>query len=103
MIKHVIKNDLMPPWPLAKHIGSWKNDLSLTTVEKEKLLRWLDESLPYENKDIKLFNPKTKSPGIKDPDYVMRLEPVEIPATGFYRINGLSLKQILKKTSGSRK
>lgn len=85
MIKYTIENDLMPPWSVAKHIGHWKNDLSLTTIEKQIFLEWLDSGLPYKKKNIKLFDPKSKSLNIiKDPDYVIKLkEPIEVPATGF--------------------
>ncbi len=73
----------MPPWDVDKRIGSWKNDLSLTSAEKALFLKWLAEGLPYRRRDIKLFNPQAEK-SIKNPDYVMRLpEPVEVPATGF--------------------
>ena len=42
MIKYTIENDLMPLWSATKHIGEWKNDLSLTSEEKQMLLKWLD-------------------------------------------------------------
>ena len=88
MIKYTIEKDLMPPWPVSKEIGEWKNDLSLTSQEKEKFLKWLNTDLPYKNKETPLFNYYENLNTIKDPDYVVKLkEPVEIPAegAGFYK------------------
>ena len=83
MVKHVIENNLMPPWNVSKHTGPWKNDISLSSKEKEIILKWIDEGLPYKNKNIKLFY-HSKEEKIKTPDYVIKLDrPVEIPATGF--------------------
>ena len=83
MIKYTIEKGLMPPWPVSKEIGEWKNDLSLTSQEKEMFLKWLNSGLPYNNKNIKLFNYYKDLNSIKNPDYVMKSEePVEIPAEG---------------------
>ena len=83
MVKYVIKNNLMPPWFVSKHTGPWENDFSLSSKEKQILLKWIEDGLPYKNKDIKLTNLQ-KIKTIKNPDYVIKLEtPVKIPATGF--------------------
>ena len=83
MVKYVIENKLMPPWSLSEHTGPWIDNPSLSSKEKEMILKWIDEGLPYKNKNLKLFYPH-KTETIKNPDYVIKLNrPVEIPATGF--------------------
>ena len=82
MIEYVIENDLMPPWPVARNTGPWKNNLSLTVKEKQMFLNWLRAGLPYKSRDIDLKVMK-RSSFIADPDYVMKLkETIKIPATG---------------------
>ena len=83
MIKYVIENKLMPPWSLSEHTGPWIDNPSLSSKEKQMLLKWLYEGLPYKNKSIKLFSPYKKET-IKNPDHVIKLDkPIEVPATGF--------------------
>ena len=83
MIKYVIENKLMPPWSLSEYTGPWENNPSLSSKEKEMILKWIDEGLPYKNKNIKMAHHQ-KTETIKNPDYVIKLDkPVKIPATGF--------------------
>ena len=83
MIKYVIENKLMPPWSLSEYTGPWENNPSLSSKEKEMILKWIDEGLPYKNKNIKMSHHQ-KIKTIKNPDYVIKLDkPVKIPATGF--------------------
>ena len=83
MIKYVIENKLIPPWSLSEYTGPWKNNPSLNSKEKEIILKWIDEGLPYKNRNIKLFHHQ-KTETIKNPDHVIQLDkPVKIPATGF--------------------
>ena len=84
MVGYVIENDLMPPWFVAKHTGPWENDLSLTDLEKETILKWLEDGLPYKNKNIRLIPPVIQKRRVKNPDYVIKPDtPVEVPETGF--------------------
>ena len=88
MIKYTIENNLMPPWGVDPDTGPWENDLSLTSAEKQMLLRWLNSGLPKR----KAFNlkPVKRSNTITNPDYVMKLgKPIEVPATGFLKYKEL--------------
>ena len=83
MVKYVIEKDIMPIGIISGTAGPWKGDYTLTPLEKQMVLKWLRDDLPYENKDLKLFSFQEKKT-IKNPDYVISLDaPVTIPATGY--------------------
>ena len=80
----MIENNLMPPWNISKHTGPWENVSNLNSEEKEMILKWVDEGLPYKNKNLKLFPTQKTTKKIKNPDHIIKLDkPVKIPATGF--------------------
>ena len=88
MIKYTVENNLMPPWGVDPNTGPWENDLSLTSTEKQMLLKWLNSGLP-KRKDFTL-KPVKRSNIITNPDYVMKLEkPIELPSAGFLKYKEL--------------
>lgn len=84
MVKYVIENNIMPPWNLPEYTGPWVDNPSLNSQEKAKILKWINDDLPYRNKNIKLIYPHKKTKTIKKPDLVIKLDkPFKIPSTGF--------------------
>ena len=67
MIKETLINGRMPPWRLDPHIGKFKNDNSLTPIELDQLITWIDQGAPNTDKKDPLenFQPKKQIP--KDP------------------------------------
>ena len=82
MFKHVLENDLMPPWFVDPNTGPWKNDLSLTPKEKALLLKWVADGTPKRSKKTRILWPETMKLNAA-PDYVIHLpEKVLIPSEG---------------------
>lgn len=83
MFRHVIENDLMPPWNIDPTTGPWKNDLSLTSLEKAMLLKWLSDDCPKRSgKTVRLWNRKKQSIATSS-SYTIRLpEKIKIPTEG---------------------
>lgn len=48
-IKKVIASGYMPPWRADNHYREFANDRSLTEIEKNKLLSWIDNKAPKGN------------------------------------------------------
>ncbi len=46
MTREVILTDRMPPWSADPHIGTFRNDFSLSGEEKRSLLAWIDQGTP---------------------------------------------------------
>jgi mono/diheme cytochrome c family protein len=46
MIRFVIENRIMPPWPAADGTGPWANSLALEDAERATLLRWIADGAP---------------------------------------------------------
>ena len=84
MFKYVIENDLMPPWFVHSDMVSFKNDISLTPIEKAMLLKWASTGFKKKKKTESLLKIKQEREGIKNPDYLIKLpKPNKIKATGF--------------------
>jgi peroxiredoxin len=85
MIEEVVAAKRMPPWHADPHYGKFENDRSLTTVETQTLLRWIQQGAPRgEGADPleKAMVEAVEWP-LGKPDYIIRLpQPEEVPATG---------------------
>lgn len=46
MIREVVEDGRMPPWHADPHVGTFSNDISLTSEEKGALLGWIDSGMP---------------------------------------------------------
>lgn len=46
MMREVLRTKRMPPWQADPHVGSFSNDLSLTTEEVQTLVRWIEAGAP---------------------------------------------------------
>jgi hypothetical protein len=84
MIKYVIQDDIMPPWPADREFASYANENYLTQEEKEQIITWLDAGAPradYANvtEDVTSIKPNS----IEHSDLIYSLtEPFEVPGSG---------------------
>ncbi len=87
MMREVIRTKRMPPWQADPHVGSFKNDISLSIEEQRELLHWIesgakkeadevDPLLDYSKEKITLEWPLGK------PDLILSTDIQTIPATG---------------------
>ena len=87
MIKHVIKNNLMPPWFVDDSEDQWKDNFRLTAIEKAMFLKWINTGLPYKTKKSRLRPFKIKqTKTILNPDYIIKpKKPValQVPPSGY--------------------
>lgn len=82
-IAKVISAGEMPPWSGESDKRHWANDISLSDEQKKTLLAWVDQGAregdPADLPPVPVF-PDTWTLG--EPDYVIELSPVEVPAAG---------------------
>jgi peroxiredoxin len=85
MIEEVVDNGRMPPWFADPRQGNFKNDASLTKVEKELISTWIEngcpEGEPYEKSELPPIRTEWNIP---EPDLVLYMadQPYEVPADG---------------------
>lgn len=88
MIREVIDRGIMPPWFAAtddhSKVSPWENDASLTAIEKQDLLAWIDgdqvEGNPADAPEPRSFNGRWS---FGQPDATFQFpEPVAVKATG---------------------
>lgn len=82
-IKKVIANGDMPPWHADPRYGTWANDMRLTDAERETLIAWVDEGVKRgplaDMPPAPEFGDSWK---LGEPDYVIELPTIDLPATG---------------------
>ena len=85
MIEEVVVAKRMPPWHADPHYGKFANDRSLTTLETQTLLRWIQQGAKRDDGDdplAKTLVPAEEWP-LGKPDFIVKLpKPEKIPATG---------------------
>ena len=73
----------MPPWFADPAVGSFANDARLTDTEIATLTRWVDAGAPRGNdNDMPALPRFTEGWQLGEPDYVINLPEVQIPAAG---------------------
>ncbi|MEM7657614.1 MAG: redoxin domain-containing protein [Bacteroidota bacterium] len=84
MMREVLRTRRMPPWHADPHYASFSNDISLSGEERRKIVHWVEMGAPRGEGD----DPLADLPGLNtawrygEPDLIIDLEPMEIPATG---------------------
>jgi len=83
-IRSNVANGTMPPWHATTHVGTFMNDRSLTDTKRNTILAWIDRGAPRGNpKDLP---PAPAFPDnewkLGEPDFVVELPEVRIPADG---------------------
>lgn len=85
MMREVIRTDRMPPWNADPHIGTWKDDKSLTSDEIKTLIHWIEAGAPRGDGDVDpLKEADIHAPEwpLGEPDLILTLPAYEVPATG---------------------
>ncbi len=90
MIEETIMNRQMPPWHADTQRGHFKNDMSLTAVQTQDLLAWIQQGAPKDEGEDPLIALHARAAELNQqewplgkPDMVVSLsEPQTIPATG---------------------
>lgn len=83
-IKEAVALKKMPPWFADPHFGQWSNDRSMSKIEIDTILRWVDTGAPEGNaKDAPVPMKFLQGWNISKPDMVLEM-PAEfhIPASG---------------------
>ena len=82
-IREVISDGRMPPWRPDPAHGTWQYDLSLTQAQRETLLAWVDQGAKRGAGDDKpLLTGPAPEWELGEPDYVIELPKIDLPATG---------------------
>ena len=84
MMREVVRTRRMPPWHADPHIGTFSNDMSLTSEEEQTLVHWIEAGSPRGDGPDPLSENPTQATtwAYGEPDLVIALERQEIPATG---------------------
>ena len=82
-IQRVVSSRAMPPWFAEPSVGEWANDPSLSEEEIGTLVAWVDGgALPGDPKLMPEPPEFTEDWQLCEPDYVIELPPVTVPADG---------------------
>ena len=71
MIKYVINNDYMPPWPADTSYSHFLNEKKITNKEKNILFEWINSNNYIENEKINFPKITNKQ---KVPDLIVHME-----------------------------
>ncbi len=84
----------MPPWQADRHIGDFKNDLSLSPNEKSALIRWIKADMPFSGKKdpLKEIPPASTHWSLGKPDAILEIPKQSIPAEGIIDYRHLTLE-----------
>jgi len=89
MIREVVRTQRMPPWHADPAVGHFSNDRSLTPEETQTLVHWIEAGAPRGDGPDPLAaidhdwgEWAVAEPELGEPDYVIDLPAMEIPATG---------------------
>ncbi len=84
MIREVLMTNSMPPGQIDSHIGDFVNDSLIGDSNVQKILHWIAAGSPKDGNSDPLAEktwPATKW-AFGDPDYIIKVPPKSIPATG---------------------
>ncbi|MEX2470004.1 MAG: hypothetical protein WD396_09630, partial [Pseudohongiellaceae bacterium] len=84
MIREVIMTKRMPPGQIDPHVGDFENDMVLDEEETQTLLSWIEAGSPRDGASDPLaeLTWPTSKWAFGEPDYIIKVPPQEIPATG---------------------
>lgn len=82
-IKEMVSLRKMPPWFADPNHGTFKNDARLTDAEIQTIVRWVDAGAPKGNpSDMPEAPVFTEGWRLGEPDFVINLPEVNVPAEG---------------------
>jgi hypothetical protein len=84
MIREVLMTGRMPPWHADPHVGQWQDDRSISTEDKQTLVRWIDAGAPRgEGPDpLEAVQPINQEWPLGEPDLVIEVPAFDVPASG---------------------
>ncbi len=84
MIREVVMTKRMPPGQIDGHVGEFINDMRLEDSEVQTLLAWIESGSPKDGSSDPLteLTWPTSKWAFGEPDYIIKVPPQEIPATG---------------------
>ncbi len=84
MMREVLMTRRMPPWQADPHHGTFSQDLSLTTEEKQTLLHWIEQGTPRgEGEDPLAVDVAAAKPWpLGKPQHIIDIPPQKIPSNG---------------------
>ena len=84
MMREVLMTRRMPPWQADPHHGTFSQDLSLTTEEKQTLLHWIEQGTPRgDGEDPLAIKVAEVEPWpIGKPDHIIDIPSQKVPANG---------------------
>jgi peroxiredoxin len=99
MIREVLMTKRMPPGQLDGHVGEFINDMLITSEEVQKIIHWAEAGSPKNGTSDPLAEltwPDTKW-AFGEPDYIIKVPPQSIPATGVLDYRHLSVPLAIGK------
>jgi mono/diheme cytochrome c family protein len=82
-IKARVVSRQMPPWQADPHVGAFANDPRLTDAQIATIAQWVDAGAPQgDPKDLPAPPAFTEGWQLGEPDQIIELPEVQIPATG---------------------
>ena len=82
-IKNKVVSRQMPPWMADPGVGVFENDPRLTDADIATIAKWVDEGAPQgDPKDMPTPPMFTDGWQLGEPDHIIELPEVQIPATG---------------------
>lgn len=82
LIRYLINERIMPPWPADASYSHFANEMVLTDSELETINTWIDAGMPIGDSTIR-FTPANvrKSIGFGEPDMIVKVPDVPIPGS----------------------
>ena len=82
-IKQKVQSRQMPPWFADPAHGTFKNDARLTEKQIDTIVKWVDAGAPRGNPaDEPKLPALTEGWQLGEPDYIITLPTVNVPAEG---------------------
>lgn len=84
MMREVIRTKRMPPWHADPHIGTWKNDKSLSVEQAQTLVHWIEAGAPRGDGEDPLQGLSVAQAEwpLGEPDLILEMPEYTIPASG---------------------
>lgn len=84
MIREVIRTDRMPPWDVDPHVGTFKDDKSLSADQIRTLVHWIEAGAPRGAGEDPLAKVKHVAPEwpLGEPDLIVDIPTYTVPASG---------------------
>ena len=80
LIRHLVKDRIMPPWPADPTYSQFTNEYYLNDDEIATVLNWIDNGMPEGEKSKEItFNDIKKELHLGTPDMIVKVPPVKIP------------------------